>query len=454
MNLERPSKVIAGPFVFLKMFPSCPLAYLALLLIGSALGSSAEAQYAHKAPIILPAAALRELSGYPINTYRVFRSVQGKAEAIPFQFDEMTRYEDFVLDQGASPNVHEGDGVFDNADELSFMGEDVGEATPITSWGGAAPDLSYELKAEHPNGKKGAVYVGIWFSKPPPPSNKSYVSFNLQQAKISTSRYAYYFDPKNYLVVKGIDVLSDGKPRRLVESSSFFLKADLKYFLTFLVNQSSIVSKLEAYKIGPIRSIVRVSFSYVLLRLNFEMGMYTEVSFFANSVILPAIMYNPLDGAKSLNKGSGFYYGFALNENPASLNLKSSLPSYKEPSSSSSSFFSSKNVVERSYSVTTSSKDWFMQMEIEPSSKMISKGYGPSLYLENASAEEIAKRPLNKALPLGESPVNLAVNFDLSEFSEGEHRVGFRLYFENQVTPELMESYSTLNLWRYNVKRR
>ncbi|MEI8026460.1 MAG: hypothetical protein WCI18_08930 [Pseudomonadota bacterium] len=452
MNLERPSKVIPGPFILLQMFLSCPIAYVAVLYIGSAFSSIAIAQYVHKAPIILPAFALRELSGYPINTYRVFRSVNGKAEAIPFQIDEMTKYEDFVLDQGVSPNMHEGDGVFDNADELSFMGEDVGDIAPITSWGGPAPDLSYEVTAEHPSGKKGAVYVGIWFSRAPPLSNKSYVSFNLQQAKISTSRYAYYFDPKNYLVVKGIDVLNDGKPRRLVESSSFFLKADLKYFLTFLVNQSSIVSKLEAYKIGPIRSIVRVSFSYVLLRLNFEMGMYTEVSFFANSVILPAIMYNPLDGAKSLNKGSGFYYGFALNENPASLNVKSTLPSYKE--STSSSFFSSKNIVERSYSVTTSSKDWFMQMEIEPSSKMISKGYGPSLYLENASPDEIAKRPLNKALPLGKSPVNLAINFDLSEFSEGEHRVGFRLYFENQVTPQLLESYSTLSLWRYTVKRR
>jgi len=169
-------------------------------------------------------------------------------------------------------------------------------------------------------------------------------------------------------------------------------------------------------------------------------------------VILPAIMYNPLDGAKSLNKGSGFYYGFALSENPGNLTLKSTLPSYKE--SSSTSFFSSRNVVEPSYSVTTSSKDWFMQMEIQPSSKMIQKGYGPSLYLENASAAEIAKRPLDKALPLGKSPVNLAVNFDLSEFSEGEHRVGFRLYFENQVSPELLDSYSTLKLWRYTAKRR
>ncbi len=227
MNLERTSKVIAGPFIFLQFFPSWAIAYVVIFLISSTFAPPAIAQYVHKAPIILPAYTLRELSGYPINTYRVFRSVQGKAEAIPFQIDEMTRYEDFVLDQGASPNMHEGDGVFDNADELSFMGEDVGDIAPITSWIGPAPDLSYELKAEHPSGKKGAIYVGIWFSRAPPLSNKSYVSFNLPQAKISTSRYAYYFDPKNYLVVKGIDVLNDGKPRRLVETCRFFLNADL-----------------------------------------------------------------------------------------------------------------------------------------------------------------------------------------------------------------------------------
>jgi len=452
MNLERTSKVISGRFLILQFIVTFPLGCLITLFLGSVSLSSAYGQNIHRAPIILPAYSLRDLSGYPISTYRVFRSSRGKAEIIPFQFDEMTRYEDFVLDQGVSPNTHEGDGVFDNADELSFMGEDVGEAVFPTSWGGPEPDLSYEIAADHPSGKKGAVYVGIWFSRAPPLSKKSYVSFNLQQAKILTSRYAYYFDPKNYLVVKGIDVLNGDKARRLVDSSSFFLKADLKYFLTFLVNQSSIVSKLEAYKVGPIRSIVRVSFSYVLLRLNFEMGMYTEVSFFANSVILPAIMYNPLDGAKSLNKGSGFYYGFALNENPTGLRLNSTLPVYKE--SSSGGFFKSKNVVESSYNVTASSQDWFMQMEIQPSTKMISKGYGPSLYVENGSGSDVSTRPLDKALPLGKSPVNLAVNFDLSEFSEGEHRVGFRLYFENQVSPEILDSFSTLKSWRYTVKRK
>jgi hypothetical protein len=443
MNLDTLSKIIvpAVSFFLLKIF----------LGISAFFSLVAFSQNIHRAPIILTASSLSELSGFPVESYRVFKSVNGKAEAIPFQIDELTRYEDFVLGQGVSPNTHEGDGVFEGIDELSFMGEDVGEINPVKTWPGLPPDLSFELSAMNENGSKGAVYVGVWFSKPPPLSKRSYVYFDLKEAKILTSRYAYYFDPTNYLVVRGIDLIRDGVPKKLVESSSFFLKADLKYFITFLVNQSSIESKLEAYKNGPIRSIVRVSFSYVLLKLNFEMGMYTEVSFFANSVILPAIMYNPLNGAKSLNKGSGFYYGFSLKENPASLKMASTLPEYTTKRSLSP--FANRPAVKETYSVTASSQDWFMQMEIQPSKKMIAKGFGPSLYVENLSSQDLLSRPLDKALPLGKSPVNLAVNFDLSEFDEGEHRVGFKLFFENIVTPEILDSFSNLRKWVYSAKR-
>ena len=443
MNLDILSKIIVP-----KIFYILPRMFLSFLALVSCFAFS---QGIHRAPIILTAANLPELSGFPVGTYRVFKSKNGKAEAIPFQIDELTRYEDFVLGQGPSPNTHEGDGIFEGLDELSFMGEDVGDIDPIKTWAGTPPDLSFELSAIHQNGKKGAVYIGIWFSTPPPLSKRSYVYFDLKEAKILTSRYAYFFDPTNYLVVKGIDVIKDGLPKRLVDSSSFFLKADLKYFITFLVNQSSIESKLEAYKNGPIRSIVRVSFSYVLLKLNFEMGMYTEVSFFANSVILPAIMYNPLNGAKSLNKGSGFYYGFALKENPGLLKMNSTLPEYSQKRSINP--FAAKPIVKESYSVTASSPDWFMQMEIQPSKKMIAKGFGPSLYVENLASQDMNSRPLNKALELGKSPVNLAVNFDLSEFDEGEHRVGFKLFFENNVTPEILDSFSTLRNWEYSAKR-
>ena len=86
------------------------------------------------------------------------------------------------------------------------------------------------------------------------------------------------------------------KYEKILDSTTFYLKGDLKYFITVEANHRSVESELEAWKTGPIRSIIRVSFHYTLLKLKLELGMFTEISFFSNSVSLPAIMYSPLDG--------------------------------------------------------------------------------------------------------------------------------------------------------------
>ena len=39
---------------------------------------------------------------------------------------------------------------------------------------------------------------------------------------------------------------------------------------------------------------------------------------------------NPLDGKKSLNKGSYFYYGLALVEKPSVLKAQANMPDFKE----------------------------------------------------------------------------------------------------------------------------
>ena len=52
---------------------------------------------------------------------------KGNAHQIPFQIDEINNYGDFVLNKGKRQNVKTGNQYFDGFDELSFMGEDVGE---------------------------------------------------------------------------------------------------------------------------------------------------------------------------------------------------------------------------------------------------------------------------------------------------------------------------------------
>ena len=39
-------------------------------------------------------------------------------------------------------------------------------------------------------------------------------------------------------------------------------------------------------------------FHYTFLKLNFEVGTYTEVQLLRTPVYLPAVLYNPLDGHK------------------------------------------------------------------------------------------------------------------------------------------------------------
>lgn len=406
----------------------------------------------HKAPIILKAYETHLAAGFSLDQYRVIANVNGEAKIIPFQIDEVAAYEDFVLPDGPTPNAEMSNGIFDRLDELSFMAEDVGLANAPEIWSFEKPTFLYRLDAKRNGAVYGSVFIGIYQERNSRPnlSKKRYVGFDIKNATVMTSRYKYTFDPTNYLVVKSIELnKKDGGTEKIVSSSSFFLRADLKYFLTFNIGHSDITSKLEAYKSGPIRSIVRVTFSYNFLRLEFEMGMYTEVSFFSNSVVLPAIMYNPLDGSKALNESSGFSYGFATTFDTSKIDIETNMDLVKEKSILS--LFKSKKKILPYYSLVAKHPEFLMLMDITPSWKMINKGNRPLLYKENGDPAVISKRPWNKPLPLGKAPVNLGVFFDLSDLSEGEHRMSFKLYFENENNGDNIKQYSNLDRWYYTM---
>lgn len=416
----------------------------------------------HTAPIIVPGFKVRHATRYPISSYRLFASTEsGEALPIPFQIDELNQYGDYVLDKGSNVTKNDGNGIFDLHDELAYMGDDVGPAKAPTKWSFAKPTLLFEVRHSYRDkqGKltEGAVYIGIYFGQAPPLSKKQYVAFDQSKGEVKTSRYVYRFDKKNYLVVNGVEMTrpnDDGSPIPLIESSTFYMKADLKYFLTLEVHHKDIQSYLEAFKIGPIRTIVRVTFFYRFLKINFELGMYTELSLFSNSVVLPAIMYNPLNGDKSLNPGSGFYYGFAIKENPSTYNIETNIPRYTPPKNGILEFFSSEPKLQTQYWLSITGKDRMMYFEIAPSQEMLERRNVPTLYVDEKSSEQLHReRANNKAQPLGKSPVNLGLHFDLTKFKEGEHRISFRLYFDNHFDQQEMDTFKSLEQWSIQLKR-
>ena len=443
---------------------------LLALVLGSGFGAKPALALIHTAPIVITGNQIKPATHYPIGMYRLFRTDEatGKPIPIPFQIDEINEWGDYVLPLGGDITAHTGNGIFDLRDELAFMGDDVGVARTPTNWSEIArPTLLFEIRMSFRPGRNpagddaGAVYLAIYFQSAPPLSERSYVNFSREQAEILTSRYRYSFEPANWLVSRRVDMLkrpaspgaapTPGDFVTLLDSTTFYLRADLKYFLTVEASHRSVDSKIEAYATGPVRSIIRISFHYTFLKLNFELGMYTEISFFSNAVYLPAIIYNPIDGRKALNPGSGFYYGMALRENPEHYRLETNMPPYHK--SGLLDFLKAKPQVESLYWVNATAPDRLIYMEISPSKEMRNNGAVPMVYQEPIAGPAILDRQKDKPGELGHSPVNLALFFDMTRLTEGEHVMAFRLFFENVNDDRRLAAFKNLGNWDVTAQR-
>jgi hypothetical protein len=450
-----------------------------MTIVGFAfIDAHAFAQKLHTAPIVIPGKQISGVVRYPLASYRLFRSsANGKADSIPFQLDEINDDTDYVLDQGSRVTANSGNGIFDLQDELVFMGDDVGPVVEPKEWPQGRPHIVYELRVRHPSAnpmgpQMGAVYIGIYFGQAPALNPKKYVVFNRSEALVHTSRYRYQFDQRNWLVARKVDVAKGDGPGAVYEpvldTTTFYLKGDLKYFITVEANHRSIESDLEAWKTGPIRTIVRVSFHYKLLKLKLELGMYTEISFFSNAVNLPAIVYSPIDGRKSLNEGSGMYYGLALRSNPKDYSIETNMDAYVAPHDNPGRKIieSGKTIFDKiigkahqqdappsAYWVSLQGQDRSIFFEITPSPELHTAGLAPKLYREEKNGDEMKSRDNNIVAPLGKSPVNLGVWFDATKISDGDHMMSFRLFFENVLAPERLALFKGLNDWKYEVRR-
>ena len=435
---------------------------VALLLLD---GPSSAYAGIHNAPIVLTGFKLRRATGHDVESYRMFATNgAGEASLVPFQIDEINKLGDFVLDKGTSPNIRTGHRRFEISDELTFMGNDVGSTMPPAKWSVAKPDLLFEIRFLSPEVRHvGSLFLGVYTTTPAPATSfQKYVIFDPPNASITTSRYQYVFDQQNYLVNKDVHILPESQPSPalaasttspsttpLLHSSTYFLKADFKYFLTFLANHRTINSKLEAYKIGPIRTVMRVSFIYSVMKLDFQLGMYTEISFFSNSIILPTVMYNPIDGKSALNDGSGFYYGFAFDKAPGSYNISTNMEEYPPKKSLLGIFGKSQETIREKYWLSMSSPEQTLYLEMTPSKEMLEHDNIPYLYRNNRPYSEIRKIDNITPHDLTEPPVNIALFFDLTRFVKGEANMSFQLFIDNKYQPETIETFKTLGQWHY-----
>lgn len=381
-------------------------------------------------PLVLKAKNIDPIVNYPIEHLRVFKSsAKGEAIAIPFQIDELNRYGDFVFNTDRADD--RGNKIFDHLDELAIMVGDLGLRVLPTVWpSGIKPFRLYQVVTSRVGGND-TFYVGVFLTaKKPELAAKSYVSFDPKTSTIETQRYRLLLNKRNYLAIDDVIFKFPSKNVSLIDWSSFYLKLDFKYFLTFEEDQHSIESRMSAFRSGAIRTIIRVDFVWRLLKLKLNPGFFTEMSFFAGSLHLPALVYTPFDNRKILNKGSEMYYGFALVDNPEALHVETNMPKYETRQEHISLLRYWLGVYARNYAVL---------VNLHSNDMLRRNKFSPRLFTENKSAAGL-RRGKDSSRNRG----NVALYFDLTRFAKGEQRLSFQSFFVNRK-----QDFSALSTQRF-----
>ncbi len=381
-------------------------------------------------PIVFRAEDIDPIVNYPVSFLRVFRTApDGRAVAIPFQIDEMNVYGDFVF--GSDRPHDKANYIFDRLDELSLMSGDLGIRQPPIHWPFSnKPFRVYEVVTSR-RGQHNTFYVAIFLKSPPPLTAESYVQFNQMTSTVETANYRLSLNKRNYLAIEEVLFKLGRKHVSLIDWSSFYLKLDFKYFLTFEENQDTIETKMSAWRAGPIRTVIRVDFVWKILKLKFNPGFFTEMSFFADSLHLPALIYAPFDNRKVLNRGSEMYYGFALVENPQTMRIETNMPRYRSAQSE-------RHSARLRYWLGMHAPEYAVLVNMHSNARLRANSFAPALFTTNLPAARLAQ---HRASAPPSQRVNVAVYFDLTRFPQGEQRLGLQSVFVNrQQSPAATEA--------------
>ncbi len=391
-------------------------------------------------PMIFKAEDIDPIVNYPVAYMRVFRAESdGRAVAIPFQIDEMNVYGDFVFNTDRP--YDQANHIFDRLDELALMSGDLGVRKTPTRWPhDNKPFRLYEVVTSRRMARN-TFYVAIFLKKTPPRVAKTYVQFSPVTSTIETKNYRLSLNKRNYLAIEEVLFKLNNKNISLIDWSSFSLKLDFKYFLTFEEDQDTIETKMSAWKAGPVRTVIRVDFVWKILKLKLNPGFFTEMSFFADSLHLPALIYAPFDNIKILNRGSEMYYGFALVENPQALRIETNMPRYRTDQSRQH------NALLR-YWLVVHAPEYAVLVNMHSNARLRANSFAPALFTTNRPAARLVRRktdiPHNKR-------VNVAVYFDLTRFPKGEQRLGLQSVFVNRKLSPAAKEQRTRQIYVHDI---
>lgn len=216
-------------------------------------------------PIIIPGQTLKALLGKPIENIRIYAAPRGVLIPIPYQIDERDSTGKLVLPQGAKPTKDTDQEYLDANDEIVLMAKDLGDRIFKENW---VPgfEIGLEIEVQDPlTNYKGWAYA-FYFATPPARSLINYVRYTLnsRESTISTDTYLVSSPPeKAYYRKLLVTKVGGGNGKNLLQRSRIEGQARLDWFFllgalkTFKRDEEDITLKIDAYKDGPVRVILR-----------------------------------------------------------------------------------------------------------------------------------------------------------------------------------------------------
>jgi len=257
-------------------------------------------------PLIIRGEALPGMRGLALSGFRLFSaSGAGGPAPAPFQIDEVDADGFYVLPEGDEPNTDRGrrgeekelPGALDGNDELVFMAGDLGDRVASVHWpAGIARGCEIEVRDPLAGGR-GWAYL-FWFENPPAPSSRDYVRYARREDRIHTDCFSLGYSPAQdlvYTTYMSIDPKGRGRGEDIMDrinirfSASIFLQS-----ITFSRNEDDFVSRVIAYKDGPVRVMRRVANSMRLV-----LGMRTPriiaySMYYRDAIETPNVLHLPV----------------------------------------------------------------------------------------------------------------------------------------------------------------
>lgn len=267
----------------------------------------------YKYPVVLHGQS--ELRGVAVNKISGSVYRDGKWADIPIQVEEINAEGDYVLSGGLPFTRDSDDGMFDAADEIALMGDDLGSDFEMS----AIPEdfknrsvSSWKIKFCREQQVVGYLLLQHRRNVVPVPES-SYVTYDGAAKAVSSDVYQYNFHSTNPVLLGEVFLKKNDKNISVIESSQFLMPLRTPFFMPNLnFRDSDFTSVIESWQSGPVRTIIAVGVKYTSFLSLFKLHLFSELVFYKNRFVVPTKIEFVFSPRKFLKPGSGVSYVLKL----------------------------------------------------------------------------------------------------------------------------------------------